>query len=197
MSKKKIIGIFIIALLLIIVFFIISWPVENLDYCAKTKTTMSPQQRIDRVIDEVLTHQEDYANNSIQMYKDGYFSRLKRGEEFLPDKTDIPLGKYQLVPYIRKEEFIKDNPQCCQLVKMIPEGATIADFYSESYYGERFVHLVYFIKYIDERGKEHKFLVDNYYFAVSNCGDKFQIASLASCLYYKRMSKYSKFKCIY
>lgn len=189
--KTIIIFITCLLLLIIIVFLTFSPSNRDIDFCAKTKKRILPQQRIDIVIDDVLKHQDYYAVESIEKYRKSYFSRLKSSSaSILPDSTDIPLGEYELINYKNKEEFIRENPQCCKLVEGLPNAeGTLAEFDMESNYGEEFVHLVYYIKYIDSKGVVKKFLIDTFYLAVSNCGDHIMRINTGSCLYYKRLSK--------
>lgn len=205
-KHRKKIYLIIIAIILIPFIIILSiWSINAVNnlrgYCQQTGKKITYKQRMNLAVDYFMENQEGISGTVLARYVNSFSEKdksnptsegialLSGGYYKRPLNSDVPEKGYTIIYYKTKEEFLNENPQCCKqrwTYSYEDTEQNIVDRMAGK--GAGYIHLLYHIKYKDKQGVEGKFLVDNIYFTVNNCGYvRGGATENSSCLMLNRM----------
>lgn len=130
------------------------WRVDA-GYCSKNGRYITDE--------EILEHAIEYFINRDVFSRKRFESRVANGES-----QDGPNGDPRM--YRSVEEFLQENPKCCQIVERGEDGYSVGLIHRYAHGYTAIVRGQYASRYIDDVGELRSDPVDRYVI-VSNCGD--------------------------
>ncbi len=145
------------------VLFIASWlyiAIPNYyGYCSRNGSNLTKKQRLDIAIERYLHEQ----------YHDYHSIRYVEQREVLPK---IKFEKYfRIIPYKNKEEFLKINPECCELEWYHTEKFWFGFWERAEGSGNGIFNFKHKIRYQLPDGSVRMIDSKNMYYQVNNCGE--------------------------
>lgn len=136
--------------------------------CTKSFTKrgrrFTTEERLEIAINDYLCHQNDYY-------------AIGKAEEMKDASSDEVKKRFTLIPYGSKDEFLRENPDCCQLTWKGSEGYNFPVWDSGLGTGDGLVSGVgngmfvfkHKVRYMDQQGTR-KETESTHHISVSNCG---------------------------
>lgn len=162
-------SILVISLFIVLVFSAIAYEKTRnyLGYCTwidgKENMRLSTEERLDIAINEYLKGQETLAFLAIEMAE----NNNKRNGDFLSKLRN----EYTLVKYNNKEEFLRENPNCCSLKFDFIEGPQFGLWDLAAGSGKGAFVFDHKVRYLDKNGNLKVINSNNFTFSVNNCGE--------------------------
>ncbi|MDX5629420.1 MULTISPECIES: hypothetical protein [unclassified Brenneria] len=134
-----------------------------LGYCTWDNQRMgkryTTQERLDIAIAKYLQYQTT-----------GDYFEIGKSERIIGSSDELE-QHFTLIHYRNKEEFIKENPTCCERTWGLVEGPVLGFWERTDGIGDGMFDFRHKIRYIDNKTGTHKYIISKYsYYQVNNCG---------------------------
>jgi hypothetical protein len=123
------------------------------------------EERLDIAINYYLGAQEN------RDYEEIGKAEGMEGQISIPFPHETAKQRFTLIPYTGKDEFLRENPDCCQRTWGLAEGEQFGTWERVDGAGDGMFNFRHKVRYLDQQGVRKEIETTNTFIMVNNCGD--------------------------